>query len=160
VNTSTPFGPVAMSPGGMLRSVKSWLSFKPRYAAAAMKPKWFGRTRRRADDGRTLQHLLVLEIGKALERRIERNGRRVRDSRASAPASARVGTLFASSASTPSAPVLASWMRPGDERLVREARGDERLPLDVDAALLQELLGLDDVADHLLRPTTRRSSRR
>src|SRR5256885_8031909 len=105
--------------------------------------------RGRPDDGRTLEDPLILEIGEALERRVERDERLVGDPRrVSGQRSrrhvvgeqrqhaerARIGDLGAT----------------GNERLVREAGSDEGLPLHLEAALLEELLVHEDAAEQLL----------
>src|SRR5262249_62179869 len=93
----------------------------------------------RPDHGGTLENLLILEIRQGLERRIGRDQRLVGDARSVGgqrsrrhvvgqqrqhPEGARVGQLSAA----------------GNERFVREAGGDEGLPLHLEAALLEQLL--------------------
>ena len=106
------------------------------------------RSCRGADDGGPLQHFRTLQIGEALERRIERHRRCVGEcGRMDGDRAHR--HLVAEQREHAERTGVRHLDAPRNERLVREARSDEGFPVGVDPALLEKLLCLQHVADHL-----------
>src|SRR2546425_1125693 len=101
------------------------------------------------DHGRTLENLLILEVGETLERRVVRyqrlvgNARRVRGER---PRRYVVGEQREDAERSRVGDLDAPW----DEGLVGEAGGHERLPFHLEAALLKQLLVHEDGPQQLL----------
>jgi hypothetical protein len=103
----------------------------------------------RTHHGGTLQHFLILEIGEALQRRIQRNRRRMGDARRMHGERPR-RHLVAEKCQHAERAGAGELDASRNECFVRKTGRDEALPFDVDATLFQQLLLLQDVIDHLL----------